>query len=175
MKTYPKETICIICGHSYPQRTSRQIMCIECRDAINLARREGINRARFIIFERDDFKCIYCGRSSIEDGASLCLDHIMPYSDEWKDNSIYNLITSCSDCNFQKGCGVLSPRVYARIIKRNIRINGGISKTTANDVERILTAAFTHSKDGVDWAKQDISEIRKIITNGVRDTYRERH
>ena len=61
----------------------------------------GENRAnimskigRFIIFERDGFTCIYCGRNSIEDKIKLVVDHIHPKITKGKDTA-GNLITAC--------------------------------------------------------------------------------
>ena len=53
------------------------------------------------MFNRDDFTCQYCGRTPREDGVKLQVDHIIPVS-RGGSNSIWNLITSCSDCNIGK-------------------------------------------------------------------------
>jgi hypothetical protein len=52
---------------------------------------------RLAIYLRDGCACIYCG-SSIEEGAQLTLDHIVPRSENGG-NSEKNLITSCRKCN----------------------------------------------------------------------------
>lgn len=74
-------------------------------------------KLRFEIFTRDKFRCIYCGRSSI-DGAKLVVDHIIPASkggltiDE-------NLATSCHECNMGKN-DVL---IELQSLKTKTRIN----------------------------------------------------
>lgn len=57
------------------------------------------NKLRIRVYERDGYKCRYCGRG--EDECSLQIDHIKPISKGGK--SIYdNLQTLCEDCNKQK-------------------------------------------------------------------------
>jgi hypothetical protein len=51
---------------------------------------------RFEVFKRDNFQCQYCGRDSPE--IVLEIDHIEPKSKGGTDD-IFNLITSCYDCN----------------------------------------------------------------------------
>ena len=58
-------------------------------------------KLRFSILERDNFTCQYCGRTP-QDGAKLCVDHIIPFKTTKKDD-INNLITSCFECNIGKG------------------------------------------------------------------------
>jgi len=71
-----------------------------------MAKRIGISKkTRFEVFKRDSFKCQYCGRSSPD--VLLHIDHINPVANKG-DNSLFNLITSCSDCNLGKGARVLS-------------------------------------------------------------------
>jgi hypothetical protein len=55
---------------------------------------------RWQVFERDDFKCISCGRSA-KDGAILHVDHIIPRSKGGKD-IMDNYQTLCHICNIGK-------------------------------------------------------------------------
>ena len=57
-------------------------------------------KTRFEVFKRDGFKCQYCGRSAPD--VLLHIDHIKPLA-HGGDNSIFNLITACADCNLGKG------------------------------------------------------------------------
>jgi 5-methylcytosine-specific restriction endonuclease McrA len=57
---------------------------------------------KFKIFERDGFKCFYCGKTSIEDNARLLLDHVIPLSKRGE-TSKENLVTCCTECNASKG------------------------------------------------------------------------
>lgn len=53
---------------------------------------------RFKVLERDGFRCVYCGRSPIEDGVKLEVDHVYPKSKGGSD-SMENLVTACWECN----------------------------------------------------------------------------
>lgn len=84
---------------------------------------------RFLIFSRDSFRCIYCGRSSIEEGVTLHIDHIIPASRGGLDIAM-NLGSACFDCNIGKSASMLSEnslnRLTLLIEKRNVQagING---------------------------------------------------
>lgn len=66
-----------------------------------MAKRKAISKkVRFEVFKRDSFKCQYCGKSAPE--VVLHVDHLKPVS-KGGDNEIFNLITSCADCNGGKG------------------------------------------------------------------------
>ena len=56
---------------------------------------------RLAIYLRDGLACCYCGES-IEDGAKLTLDHIVPYS-RGGGNEAQNLVTCCHRCNSARG------------------------------------------------------------------------
>src|SRR5579872_5986223 len=69
---------CQYCKNTFGTNRLNQIFCsTECRDANRLNSIE-ISKTEFSIFKRDDFTCIYCGKSSIEDGVKLVIDHITP-------------------------------------------------------------------------------------------------
>lgn len=59
----------------------------------------GPFRIRFVVLQRDNFTCQYCGRSAPE--VILNVDHIYPSSLGGK-TIIENLITSCRECNVGK-------------------------------------------------------------------------
>lgn len=86
--------------------------CIDCRD--DYYHNKSPNK--YSILRRDNFKCIYCGKSSIEDGVKLHVDHIVPKSKGGK-NVRNNYITSCEDCNLEKGVYELPQEVIDRIQK----------------------------------------------------------
>lgn len=54
-------------------------------------------RTRFKVFDRDDYKCRYCGKTP-DDGITLEVDHVHPTS-KGGTNELHNLVTSCFDCN----------------------------------------------------------------------------
>jgi len=51
---------------------------------------------RKIIFERDDYKCHYCGQKISQDNSTI--DHKIPIS-KGGDNSKENVVTCCFECN----------------------------------------------------------------------------
>lgn len=83
---------------------------VYCSDAC-----EQGSRNPWVVFERDDFSCVYCGRSSIEDGVKLHADHIVPKAAGGTD-SLRNLITACSGCNCAKGGSRLSEDIEGRVL-----------------------------------------------------------
>lgn len=52
------------------------------------------------IFERDDYRCVYCGERF--EPEELTLDHVQPRV-RGGDRSEGNLVTACSACNTRKG------------------------------------------------------------------------
>ena len=56
---------------------------------------------RFTVFQRDGFKCRYCGRAP-SDGARLTIDHVESVADNGA-NAITNYLTSCWTCNIGRG------------------------------------------------------------------------
>ena len=55
---------------------------------------------RLAIMLRDGMQCVYC-QASVEQGASLTLDHITPWSLRGN-NTEHNLITCCLSCNSKR-------------------------------------------------------------------------
>ena len=54
-------------------------------------------KKRLAIYLRDGLACCYCG-ASIESGAALSLDHLLPHS-HGGSNEATNLVTCCKRCN----------------------------------------------------------------------------
>ncbi len=52
------------------------------------------------LYKRDDYTCVYCG-DSVEDGARLSLDHVIP-CELGGENAHDNLVTACFSCNSAK-------------------------------------------------------------------------
>jgi len=52
------------------------------------------------IFERDGYRCVYCGNQF--DASELTLDHVQPRV-KGGDRSEGNLVTACGACNTLKG------------------------------------------------------------------------
>ena len=57
---------------------------------------------RLKVLNRDNFKCIFCGKSPATDfGTKLHIDHIIPFSKGGK-STLENLQTLCEECNLGK-------------------------------------------------------------------------
>ena len=57
---------------------------------------------RLKVLNRDNFRCVFCGRSPATDiGIQLQIDHIIPFSKGGK-SSLDNLQTLCQECNLGK-------------------------------------------------------------------------
>ncbi len=97
--------------------TQTQTETLRQARARRAAEREGQTRpsgqwirtdARLAIYLRDEFRCVYCGRSL--HGArkdEVTLDHVHPYS-EGGENEASNLVTACRHCNCSRGARRLS-------------------------------------------------------------------
>lgn len=66
-----------------------------------MATRKAISKkARFEIFKRDGFSCLYCGATP--PAAILQVDHVHAVANGGS-NDAGNLVTSCQNCNLGKG------------------------------------------------------------------------
>ena len=65
--------------------------------------REAISaKLRYVVFARDQFTCVSCGRSANRDSVRLEVDHKIPVS-RGGTSELSNLQTLCIDCNRGKG------------------------------------------------------------------------
>jgi len=64
-------------------------------------------KVRIKVLSRDNFKCIFCGKSPATDlGTKLHIDHITPFS-KGGSNKEENLQTLCEECNLGKSNDIL--------------------------------------------------------------------
>jgi len=112
---------CEICKNEFNKTAKYHVCCSdECRE---IYKTRNLSAGRFLIFNRDSFTCIYCGRSSIEDNVKLHVDHIVPISKGGK-NTADNLVTCCKDCNLEKhNIEIYSNKIIMIISKRNKEFN----------------------------------------------------
>jgi 5-methylcytosine-specific restriction endonuclease McrA len=68
------------------------------------------------IFERDGYRCVYCGEQFAPD--ELTLDHVQPRI-RGGDRSEGNLVTACMGCNTRKGHQRLSQFLHAEPVARH--------------------------------------------------------
>jgi 5-methylcytosine-specific restriction endonuclease McrA len=67
------------------------------------------------VFERDDYRCVYCGQQFAAD--ELTVDHVEPQL-RGGDRSDGNLVTACGPCNTLKGHRRLSDFLRAEEVAR---------------------------------------------------------
>jgi 5-methylcytosine-specific restriction endonuclease McrA len=58
-------------------------------------------KRRLSLYERDQYKCRYCGKDLKNDSGNLSLDHVVPKSKGGKNNDD-NLVTACAMCQWKK-------------------------------------------------------------------------
>lgn len=114
--------VCRDCGVEFLSGQPHARRCRVCKKN----RYKSNPREKFVIFRRDEFRCIYCGVSSIENNERLHLDHIIP-KDKGGESRASNIVTCCSDCNYSKHASILGHALLERIldeIKRRNTIKG---------------------------------------------------
>ena len=69
----------------------------------NKTKRKNLNNSlRYDIMKRDNFRCVYCGKSpATNSNVELQIDHTIPIS-KGGTNNIDNLKTICKECNVGK-------------------------------------------------------------------------
>lgn len=103
---------CARCGSSFETRSSNHKYCgTECQKQATHANLAG---DRWLIFNRDGCRCIYCGRTA--EGVCLAVDHIVPYSKGGPDCA-GNLVTACGGCNTAKSSSELSQRTREYVLE----------------------------------------------------------
>ena len=117
-----RHNICPSCGNEFTSFSDNRRFCSNLCNKKYHNKTQEIDISKEAIFRRDDYKCIYCGLSSIEDGVKLHLEHIYPISKGGKED-LFNLATSCERCNIKKNALVLSEDLILRIWGRNQRLN----------------------------------------------------
>lgn len=120
----PMETAtCAQCGCEFERRATRHIVKLYCSSscAERAAQQQYRRRGRWVVFNRDNFTCFYCGVKSYE-GAELAVDHVQAYSNGGG-HIAANLVTCCQQCNAEKHTDQVIDLdgVLAEIRRRNAR------------------------------------------------------
>lgn len=79
---------------------------------IRVERSKVSNKLRFVVYERDNYQCQKCGRTT-----DLEVDHIIPIS-KGGETTLDNLQTLCRSCNLEK-----SDKIEAKTIKKVKKYN----------------------------------------------------
>ena len=116
--------ICAYCGMEYLKQKNRTNQKYCSNDCARLAMFVARSHGRYLIFERDDFTCFYCGKKSYTDGAELHADHVTPTFAGGPDRAD-NLVTACKDCNLEKSAREIrnTEEIFIEIKRRNKAIS----------------------------------------------------
>lgn len=69
--------------------------------------------SRLEVLSRDNFRCVYCGKSPATDiGTKLHIDHKVPFSKGGK-STVENLQTLCEECNYGKSDKLILAKEHA--------------------------------------------------------------
>ena len=84
------------------EKTNKETLMKKENEGFHQTSRDINLRLRFMVMQRDNFKCCICGASPAKDPAiELHIDHIIPWS-KGGETVIENLQTLCSKCNLGK-------------------------------------------------------------------------
>ena len=144
-KPKPKALIekeCGYCHEKFNANGLRKYCSGKCaKKAHNLKRKASDIVTFMTLFERDGFKCIYCGSSSILDGVKLSGDHIIPVSKGGL-HSVDNIVTCCSTCNSAKNNKLLSEAIIQELLGVVAKRNAVLSldqRAALLNIERVIT------------------------------------
>jgi 5-methylcytosine-specific restriction endonuclease McrA len=102
----PNRRVCLLCAEEHfgigKHDGSGNIICGNCRSKFKFKSVQPWLVLRYATFVRDNFTCVYCGRSPLIDkSVKLNCDHIHPRSKGGEDR-LENLATACFECNIGK-------------------------------------------------------------------------
>lgn len=112
---------CEVCKKEFRPKAPRHKCCSsKCSRERNNLQQE---RHRIIIFDRDKFQCIYCGKTSYKNLKKLHIDHIIPRFEGGQDYA-KNLVTSCTQCNLGKSNMILHSLqlILSEVERRNKKV-----------------------------------------------------
>lgn len=154
-------------SHHHQQRK------LYCSDKCSKESRTRYKVSPFKIFARDEFRCKYCGKSSIEDNAVLTLDHIVPQSGDGED-AYENIITCCSVCNSEKQDLLFSSEIRQRlneiIILKTTSVNITLTKQQALEISQFLSDKANSPSHYPDVSSVRAAvRVRKQFSDSVKD------
>lgn len=98
------------------ERTNFTPMLISKIEGLGLHNRSSLTKYKSILLKQMNVKCFYCNNDVKSN--DIHIDHFIPWSYVYED-SIWNLVISCSKCNLKKS-DCLAPNQYIqKIVDRN--------------------------------------------------------
>lgn len=85
------------------------------------SKRQSLNEFKKKLFFHEKETCFYCGKKIIK--SSCHVDHFIPWSFVKNDN-IWNLVLSCSECNLKKNNKIPNYKYLIKLIERNNKLFG---------------------------------------------------
>lgn len=134
--------LCDFCKKEFWSKGVRHRFCsTECSRKYSFQEREKtpFYKNRFLIFARDSFTCIYCGRVSYKDKVELHVEHIYPVKKGGTDK-LFNLATACGECNREKSVSLLSDETILKlweVIEERNRTR--LKAKTCSELEKYFT------------------------------------
>ena len=128
---------CVHCSKEFKTYNAKQKFCGTICAAISI---ESL-RPEFFIFERDGFRCVYCGRTPSEDNIKLVVDHIYPRAKDGE-SYIWNLATACNICNSSKNAKIFRDEVLLDIHERIKNKNKNLSDSNKNHIYEFYKARY---------------------------------
>ena len=101
------------------------------------------------VFERDNHRCVYCGRNLLVDFETFMIteeDHLVPKS-SGGEHELYNVVTSCAVCNRLKGT----------YVPKKIKLNKNNRDKYIADIRKyIMIKRSEHMADFTTWTHPEI-------------------
>lgn len=94
---------CLLCVLCFIEMVENQVfgelptINIETIRYVEYKKEKISKKVRKTVYERDDYKCVYCGSDK-----NLTLDHVIPES-KGGESTVENLVVACRKCNTKKG------------------------------------------------------------------------
>lgn len=147
---------CPNCGRTFEELEYK--LCPICGDQlIDIEDRPLSKGDKIKVFERDGFRCQWCGASK-KNGAELTVDHIIPKAAgivNGGTNDMNNLQTLCKDCNENK-----ADIIFENKLRYEIRVTQIKIKSLEDAIER--NKKILNTVDNEDEKFRILAEIKKI-------------
>jgi len=105
---------CSVCNSAFSAKSATAKYCSPVCRATRAA--EVIPASRWIILQRDKFRCVYCGASPGLSDTELHVDHIVPQAKGGLSQAS-NLISACAKCNLGKHDTPLPPETEQELLQ----------------------------------------------------------
>jgi hypothetical protein len=102
------------------EKTNFTPMLISKIEGLGIYKRSSLTKYKNILLKQMNVECFYCNQEVKSD--DMHIDHFIPWSYVYE-NSIWNLVISCSECNLKKS-DCLAPNKYIKKIEDRNNVYG---------------------------------------------------